>query len=248
MRLLRSAAVLAAALSTLLGAPASTASVSPRGVDITAPAVGSCHALTYAEAQGQADPDPAVACTDAHTSMTTKVITFASTPDWSSDAVFHQVSAKCERAKIDYFGDTKTLELSMYFTYFFYPTKAQRDAGANWARCDLALNGKAGLQPLPTDGDPALGSLPLPDKVAKCRQGKAAKYAVVSCDHGHRYRATTALKHPGSAYPGLRKVVSWTVDRCRASLGRSFGYYAAPTHLQWRIGYRYSICYKTTRN
>jgi hypothetical protein len=246
---LRTAAAIAAALSVLglVPAAASAAPEPARGVDITPPAAGDCHALTFAEAQDKADPDAAVPCTDAHTSVTTKVITFDSAPDWSSNKVFHQVSLKCERSRVDYFSATKALELSTYFTYFFYPTKAQQDAGATWARCDAALYGKNNLKPLPTDGDPSLGSLPLADGVAKCRLGKAAKYAIVSCDHAHRYHATTAIKRPGS-YPGLKKMTTWTVDHCRARLGRSFGYYAAPTRFSWNAGLRYSVCYKTTRS
>ena len=185
--------------------------------------------MTYDEAGKNSDPDASVPCTDAHTSVTTKVITFASTPDWSSDALLKQVSANCSRAMFAFFdGATRAVELSTY-SIFFFPTKAQRDAGALWARCDVALYGKNDLKPLPTDG-------------------KSADYVVVGCDHAHRYQATVAVKHRGSAYPGLHKIVSWTVEQCRARLGRSFGYYASPTAYLWREGYRYSLCYKTTRS
>ena len=247
---LRTAAAIAVALSVLglVPAAASAAPQPARGVDTTPPSVGDCHALTYTEAQKVADPEAAVPCTDPHTTVTTKVITFDSAPDWSSEALFHQVSAKCERAKIDYFGNLKALQLSNYSVFFFYPTKAERDAGATWARCDVALYGKDDLKPLPTDGDPALGSLPLPDKIAKCRLGKSAEYAVVSCDHAHRLHATTAISYPSSTYPGLKKLMTWTLNHCRNRLGRSLGYYAGLTRLHWRLGYRYSVCYKTTRN
>lgn len=249
---LRTATLLAAALSALLtlggvATAASAAGPAARGVDITPPVVDSCHALTYDEAMTEADPDPAVACSDAHTSVTTKVITLDASPDWSSEALMKQVSVQCERSTIDYFHNaTKALQLSTYSGYFFYPTKAQREAGATWARCDVALYGKNNLKPLPTDGRPALDPLPLADGIAKCRMGKAADYSVVSCDHAHRYHATTAVKHPGSTYPGLKRLMKWTDAHCASELGRSFGYYWAPSAFLWRAGLRYSLCYKTS--
>jgi hypothetical protein len=253
MRLLRSAAVLAATLSALLVAPVGTGSPASaetprRGVDTTPAAVGTCHALTFKEGFHAADPDPAVDCATAHTTVTVKVVALPDSVDWGDAAALSAaLDGPCEKAKLKLFdGNARSVQMSAYDIWWFEPTKAQKAAGARWIRCDVALTAGETLRPLPTDGDPQLGQLPLDDRVARCRRGKAANYYPTACDKKHAYRAAVALKHPGAAYPGLHRMVAWTHRRCTAKLGRSFGYYQTPTRVHWKVGERYTICFKKT--
>ena len=251
MRALRSAAVLPPALSTLLVAPGSASAEATRGgVDITPPAVGSCHAMTFDEAMAYADPDPAVDCTTAHTSVTVKVVTFTGQPDWTDgDALYRQYGAPCSRAELALVGGkAKALQMSAYDFWVFFPTKAQRDAGANWVRCDVLLPVGKTLTSLPTDGDPELGAPPLADDLARCKAGKARSYLVTACSGPHAFRATTFLKHRGTAYPGRERLSRWTNRRCWTELGHRFGYYTIPNAQRWRAGLRYSICFTTTKS
>ncbi|HWJ83018.1 MAG TPA: septum formation family protein [Nocardioides sp.] len=242
------AAVLSALL-TLLGVT-TNASADPvaRGVDITPPAIGTCHDLTYDEAWKPSDTDPAVDCSTSHTTVTVKVVTFAKTPDWSDgDALYRRYDAACHRGILDLFaGKAKALQASAYGLWIFFPTKAQRDAGAKWIRCDAALTAGETLAPLPTDGAPTLDALPLDDGVARCRRSKSSDYFATACSKAHSYRATEILKYPSATYPGLRRMKAWANRKCYARLGRSFGYYEWPTRAHWAVGLRYSLCFKTT--
>lgn len=204
--------------------------------------------MTVDEGAKMSDPDPAVDCTDPHTTITIKNVDL-SNPDYSNvNEIYRKIVVPCRRAMAAYFDDgVKALQMSAYGLYFFAPTKAQRDAGASWVRCDLFLSGGTKLMPLPTDGDAELGSLPHPKRIARCRMGKAAGFVGTVCARPHAFRATHALKRPG-AYPGRRRMERWTVERCRAKLGPSLGYYTFPIPLDWRAGRRFSVCEKKTSN
>jgi hypothetical protein len=170
MKLRLGAALLAAVTTATVLAPATS---SHAGVDVTPPAVGSCHELTLKE--GPSDPDPAVRCTERHTSVTTRIVRFRNAPDWGNiDRLLARIETPCNKGRLALFdGHAKPLQMSAYVEFFFIPTKAQRDAGAKWVRCDVALAGGRSLRALPTDRDPALGRLPLPDRLARCRAGSA---------------------------------------------------------------------------
>ncbi|GAA3827255.1 hypothetical protein [Nocardioides panacisoli] len=252
-RPLRATALVAAALSVALIAPvSSTASADAprRGVDTAPPAEGSCHDLTYAEGLNAADPDPAVDCTEAHTSVTLAVVKFAKAPDWSDvGALYRRSQEKCVRGEILVFGaEPKALQSSAYSEWLFVPSKAQRDAGAKWVRCDIALAEGKTLQPLPTDGPPQLGPLPLDDSLARCRAGKPLGFLVVACSGPHTQGAAPLIKRPGGTYPGTKRMHAWTYQRCHAKLGRSLGVYEWPTKPMWRHGLRFSTCFRKTRS
>lgn len=249
MTLRLGAAVLAVALTTLATAAAGSAPAAGTGTDITPPEVGSCHDLTYDEGYEDADPDPAVDCTARHTTVTTNVVMLDTAPDWNDqDAILKIVRRECTPTDLAFFSNkVKAFQLSTYSSWFFLPTRVQQEAGALWIRCDISLYGYRSLKPLPTDGDPELGPLPLDDNVAACRKGKREDFNVTSCDRTHRFHATVAAKYPGDRYPGDRRMTRWTIHKCADRLGRSFGYWQRPGRLQWRLGLRYSICYKTTR-
>ena len=245
MRLRLGAAVLVAAILPLTAVtiqqPASA------GVDTTPPAVGSCHDLTLREGYRASDPDPAVACSARHTSHTFKVVEFEDPPPWRDEKVLQKiVRRQCVPAVRGALGgNAKAVQLSATSApWWFMPTPAQRDAGAAWIRCDLVNLGGDRLMPLPAD--PTL-SLPLSDSRAKCRVGKRAHYLVTTCSRPHQYRATHAVKYPSARYPGDRRLQRWSVRKCGDKLGRSFGYYEWPGRLDWKLGFSYSICFKTTR-
>jgi hypothetical protein len=249
MRALRSAAVLAAALSTLFVAPAvAPADAAPIGRLVADPVAGDCHALTYDESMKGSDPDPTVPCTDAHTSITVKVVQLTN-PDWSDmNEVGRQITAPCRKAWFEELGGVKKASLSAYGLFWFVPTKAQRDAGASWVRCDAALYGSKSLLPLPSGTDISLGSLPLSDKLARCRAGKRADYRMLSCSKGHAFHATLALKYPGSSFPGERAAARWALRHCRAHISTAFYYEAVPSKASWKQGYRYAVCLPKTRS
>jgi len=242
------AAVLLAALIPLTGVT-TPAPARAGEVDITPPAVGSCHDISSGEVADVSDPDPAVDCALRHQSVTVAVVELQD-PDWSDgDAVWAAAATPCARASLALFeNQAKALQMSAYTRLYFFPTKAQRDAGASWVRCDVALLAATYPKPLPTDGDPVLGPLPLADNVARCRGTKGNEYVVVMCKHAHAFRATHAVKYAGDSYPGQHRMIRWTIRRCSDKLGRSFGFYEAAPREKWRAGLRYSICFKKTSN
>lgn len=246
MKLRLGAAVVLAVLTPLT--VVTTSSPAHAGVDITPPEVGSCHDITYDEAWEQSDPQPAVPCSDPHTTMTVSVMDFGTVADWDDERIWRQAVVACYKATSRFFGDAKTVQMSAYTNWSFRPTDAQREAGAAWIRCDVALQAGERLRPLPTDGDPQLGSLPHPRRFALCRKGKATQYLTTTCDAAHAFRAKTTVRYPADAYPGRpRRLVSWTIDKCRRELGRSFALYEIPTRWEWIGGMRNSICYTKTR-
>jgi len=246
LKLRLGAAVILAALTPLTAV--SAPSPANAGVDITPPVVGSCHDLTFDEGYEVADPDPAVACTESHTSVTVKVVRFAEAPDWSDeDAMLRVVHRRCTPAELAFFGDhARPFQLSTYSGWYFLPTRVQQEAGATWLRCDIALYGYRSLQQLPTDGPPELDRPPLSDHVARCRKGKRDDFALTSCDRNHQFRATYAVKYPSGSYPGDKRMIRWTIRKCSDRLGSSFGYWERATRTDWNSGLRYSICFKTT--
>ena len=252
MKLRSAVAVVAIGLSALTAA-SSWEPARAGTVDITPPEVGSCHDLTWDEAYGESEPLPPVDCTASHTLVTIKVVSFASEPDWGSATLANRVVRQCYKAEIDLFdSQVKSIQMSTYGIWFFYPTKAQQEAGARWARCDLGIRTTIGrtsnptMKQLPTDGPPVLGPTPLPDSLAKCRKGKRGDFALTTCDRSHSLRLKRAVHYPGDSYPGAHRINNWTIDRCRRELGRSFGYWTAPSRYTWNAGFSYSLCYKTT--
>ena len=249
MKLRLGAAVLAAALLPMTAVTASPAGAGT-GTDTTPPEVGSCHDLTRDEAWAATEPDPAVPCTDAHTSETIAIVDLGANPHWSdTSAVLRSAKIPCLRALTSYFdGRVRELSWSAYSYYVFFPTRAQRRAGATWLRCDVALAGSRRMTQLPTDGPAELGSLPLPDSQAGCRQGKAEYYAQLRCSDPHAFRTTHVVKHPGTRFPGARVMRRWAFRKCKDRLGRNAFLYEWPdSRAAWRLGDHFAICEKKTR-
>ncbi|WP_183100523.1 septum formation family protein [Nocardioides pelophilus] len=245
MKLRLGAAVILAALTPLTAVTAP--SPASAGVDITPPEVGSCHAYTKAEGAGKSDFTPVVECTEPHTAITVAVVEFEVAPDWDDpDALDQALSDECYPAWYDALGgNIKTIQRSAYITYIFIPTRAQRDAGAAWLRCDVALQGGTKLMNLPDRL--ALGGLPLPDRVAKCRANERADYAYTVCSRPHAFRATHSVKYPHSSYPGLRASKRFALRECRERIRTPYMFYEwVGSRAAWRAGYRHAVCLKQT--
>ncbi|KAA1427581.1 septum formation family protein [Nocardioides antri] len=247
MKLRLGTAVVLAALTSLTSLTA--ASPARAGVDTSPPAVGSCHDLTKREAWANSEPDPRVPCTARHTTVTVKNIQLAEAPNWRDfEALGRRMFVPCWRSVDAYLdGSVAARVRSAYTIYWFIPTKVQRDAGAKWIRCDLGLPNGDRLKNLPTDGRPALGDLPHPDGIAKCRLGRAASYESVVCSHRHAFRATHHVRHAADRYPGARTMRRWTIRKCRARLNTAFYYEYPQNRLAWRAGHRFAVCLKETR-
>lgn len=244
MKLRLGAAVLAVVLIPLT---ATTTSPAHAGVDITPPEVGSCHAYTMEQGAGASDTTPVVDCAETHTALTVAVAEFDPATDWNSPAVLNRaVLNQCYPAFFDTLGgNLKVIRRSAYLLYLFIPTKAQRDAGAAWLRCDVALHGGTRLVPL--QDDLALGGLPLPDSVAKCRAGEDGDYALTVCSRAHRYRATHSIRYPHSSWPGAEASQRFALRKCREVFPRSAFYYEyVVSRYYWRVGYRHVVCLKKT--
>ncbi|NYJ03024.1 hypothetical protein HNR19_003722 [Nocardioides thalensis] len=248
-RPLIAAAAAAVAFSLMPATSVADDSAAARGVDITPPAVGSCHATTYGEAMAKSDPDPAVPCSDAHTGLTFKVVDLGTSPDWDDDALPRIVTNRCSDAWHEVLGDNpKVITRSAYTFFWFMPTKAQRDAGATWASCDASLwGGKNRLAPLPAGEDISLGSLPLPARVAKCRGGKRADYAYTVCSRQHSFKATISVRYPHKTYPGRRAAERFAKRACAKRVTTAYFAEDVWSKRAWQAGYRHAVCLPEVR-
>ncbi len=240
------ALVAAAALSLPLAAVVGTAAPARAEVVPEPPPVGSCHDLTLDEAAAESDPDPAVECTEHHTTITVGAIQFETAPNWNdTDSYGSMVQKRCVSKMGDFFDDRyKALSLSTWTVYWFIPTSAERDAGATWVRCDAAVYSPGQVPPLPTSDTPLLQDPPA-SWARWCTQSKDKNFATTTCNRSHAYRATDAIKYSGS-YPGADAGNKWALRKCRARFGdRPFLYYF-PGKVSFNIGYRFAVCFKKT--
>lgn len=234
---------------TLGLAAAVPGAASAGAVGITPPAVGSCHDLSWREVSEPFDRDPAVDCADRHTTVTLKVKEFDD-PDWWDDpATGRTLAVGCHRAMADYFrGSQAELEMSSYRLYYFYPTKAQREAGAQWARCDLARFGVKNVPALPTEVNRDLSTVPVGDQATRCVTERDGRFWWSTCERKYQFRAKTAAKYAGGRYPGEKKVVDLAIKKCRERItyGSRF-FFSYPTKYQWSAGWRHAVCYQRKR-
>lgn len=245
MKLQLGAAVLMAALTPLTAVTAP--SPASAGVNTTPPAVGSCHALTYNEYLAAIEPDPAVACSERHTSVTVMVREFSTPPDWTDfGQIVRRMFVPCLKSLVRVTGGFGSLvQLSPYGLTFYKPTKAQRDAGAAWVRCDAVLHGGPGsLAPVPED---LTLHWPTGLHVRKCRLGKRADFALTVCSRRHKYIAMWTVRMRGDTYPGERVAKRFARRECFERVGDPAGgdpfvYEWVSSRALWRAGLRYAVC------
>jgi len=157
-RTLAGAAAIVAVAATLSLTPSATA-VEPDGPHYQEPTVGQCRNYTITAAYKESNSTPVTPCSSTHTA---KVFAVGQLPEgvtWSSsgDQIRAAVGKKCAPASATALGGTEKLRrMSAYSSWWFAPTQAQKDYGARWFRCDVALLGHASLLPLPSNSNPLL--------------------------------------------------------------------------------------------
>lgn len=216
---------------------ASAGAVTPAGA--TAPLVGSCHRLTYAQAVNDSSDDaPAVPCTSAHTTQTVAAITsptpFAGLTD---DQVAQQAARLCDPAMRKAFGAATLREQTAYVAWDFTPNATQIAAGESWVRCDVGLVSGPALEQLPhhTLRLP-LATRPISDDIRLCLEGRF----FTTCNHRHTQRTVGAFKAPTKALPTKAAFNRYAQRRCPGATG-----YVFETAMD---RYRVIVCYRKTRH
>lgn len=235
------AAVLMAPLAAVTGQQPASAQV-----DTDPPAIGSCHHLTYAEVRGVSSGKPPVPCTDPHTAVTFDVVEFPAPPDWNDEDTYRdEVLDQCNRSWVEVLGgNAKTITRSSYTYYWLLPTPAQRDAGAAWVRCELVALGGDRIVRLPRRVE--LGGLPLPDAVARCREGERADLRLTVCARPHQYRATHSVKLPWRGWRNDDAAQKFAYRECDERIRGHFYYQWPSSRYWWLLGFRYATCLRKT--
>lgn len=246
MRLLLAAGAATAMLLAPAVAVTGPASAGP-GTDVTPPALGSCFDLTFDEMRAASSDEPPVPCSAPHTTTTFHVVEFAEAPDWNDEDSFESdVYDACNPAWVEVLGgNPKLITRSSYTYHWLMPTPAQRDAGAAWVRCELALLAGGRTAPLPQHV--RLGSLPLSDAVARCREGEGARYRVTVCARPHQYRATYSVRIPGTRWRGEDRIQAFALRQCDERIRGDFYYQWPSSRYWWRLGFRFVTCLPRTR-
>ncbi len=244
MKLRLGAAVLAAALTPLTVVTAPSPALA--GVDTTPPEVGSCHHLTYDEYYGSSEPEPPVECSATHTSVTLRVTELDPVANWNEEwpRIVTREYVPCLKDLVQATGGSAArVQLSAYHLTFFRPTKAQRDAGAAWVRCDAVLvGGVKAIAPLP-ESIVIDGTRP-PSDVRKCYRGKRQDFAETVCTRRHQYIATYTFLMRDNGYPGERAARRFSYRKCHHKLGdrNPWVYEWVANRFQWRAGLRHAVC------
>jgi len=223
--------------------PARETTEEPPGV--RTPEVGSCHALSQADISANSDPKPAVACDDAAaTTITTDVVTIPDGVDRTdTEALWDAIGPECARTTLSFLGgNAEAFARSAYYVPFFAPTPEEEDAGADWARCDLALFAGGGTKSLPVL-ESSIDQLPLADEVALCAEDEAGGYNRTTCDLPHAYRVTSSVYYDGE-YPTSDELTDFGTSNCDDGSG-NYAYPDLPDEAFWTAGATYVVCYYT---
>jgi hypothetical protein len=247
------AAALAAGLLTTLLASNAPSEANGSASASGTPKVGECRQITLKQAAAQSNTTQPIPCSKQHDVRTIVVKDLPAGMTWDN-----LTTAQIGRLSITqcYPGFRKALgqndkvrDRTLYTYYFFEPTKAQRDQGANWIRCDLGLWHRTTLGPLPTDKVPALTSSQLPNQVARCAAGAdtALKYAV--CSTPHRYRAVGAFTVAKNKFPGKKALVQIGRSRCPSIVGHHRYFFSWMPKAYWNLVHdRTVVCYSQRTN
>jgi hypothetical protein len=213
------------------------------------PVVGECRDLTIADIYPHSNTTPTLDCTEAHTS---KVIAVAQLPagrTWANTPVEAQsriIYRACYPALFSILGRSYAVrDMTAFSSAWFIPTKAERNKGARWLRCDLVLYAGTKLADIPYDAAPMLPAPPLPDSVARCLTGKF--YNTV-CAARHSFRASGTFQIGSRKYPSERKFNNAGQQRCPAIVTTKAFRWTWPSESRWAAGDHVVVCYsKTTR-
>lgn len=207
------------------------------------PAVGECRALRFGQISQASDTTAAIPCSTSHTDRVIKVADLPSGTTWDALTVT-QIGrlgiTECTPAFRRALGQNDQVrDRSAYAWIFFEPTQAQRDAGANWIRCDLILLKGRALKALPTDAVPALHSSKPSDQVRRCLVGTL--HLTTVCTATHDFRATGAFAVKGS-YPGNTKLGTIARKRCPALVSTPRRYlFSHPSTFTWNHEHDHAV-------
>lgn len=245
-------AVLGAVLAaTILTSPVADGATGDRvGLSPGArPVVGECHDLTLAQINAPYDNQAPVDCADSHTTRTVRVAKLPHGATWrdGAEALTRIAERRCLPAKDAALGRTAKLRNRSAYTWvWFMPAPAERDAGARWLRCDLALNGGSRMLPLPTDQTPALGPAPLADSVARCLHPDTL--ITTTCERTHTWRATGAFTLRIAAFPSEERIRAAAIKRCPTLVTTQRFRWTFRSEIGWELGDHTVVCYSKTRS
>jgi hypothetical protein len=213
-----------------------------------APSVGECHNMSLKGFYKKSDRSRAVPCSREHTTRVVKVLRLPAGVSWdaSNDKLTRIATRKCRPSWEKTLGGTyKSRDLTSYTSGWFMPTAGQRDRGARWFSCHLALwGGDKSLAPLPTDEVPALGSLPHPDNVAVC----LTRSARTTCKRNHAWRGTGTFTVDQKKFPGDRALRRAAIRRCPSQVSSDRFVWTYRSSILWSMGDHVVVCYSKTRH
>ncbi|MFN8191739.1 MAG: septum formation family protein [Nocardioidaceae bacterium] len=217
--------------------------------DYHRPVVGECRDYTLADVAPRSNSTPVVDCAQTHTAKVIAVGRLPKGSTWSDYTIAQQwrmTYRVCLPAYRSILGSNDALrDMSSFSTSWFIPTKAERDAGATWLRCDLILYAGTKLADLPYDTRPMLPAAPLPDTVARCR---TKKFADTVCASGHTWRATGTFKLPDTTYPSEKRIRKAAINRCPGLTSSSTFHWTWRSETLWEWGDHQVVCYTKTRS
>lgn len=202
-------------VSLIVASTAVVSSPAAQGAAASAPVVGECHDLTFAELAPMSDSSAPVDCATTHTALTIQVTTIP-------DSVWDQGKTKrisyavrvCQKARYAYFGlSPKVLERTLFASsIFFFPDRAQVAAGERFVRCDVVKHSSSKVYPLAAD--PRFSKIT--KDVAACM---SARFKITACTAPHRFYPTAAVGLPVPRPRSGQETIA-VARRCVAVTGR----------------------------
>jgi len=239
-------AVVIMLLAPLAGVVA-TAGPAQAGPAFQEPRVGECRALTFDEFMRNSNNEAPIDCSQPHSSRVIDTIRLPKGVGWgaSTQQLTNIATRMCNPAWNEALGSSfRSRAMTAYSAGWFMPTKAQRERGARWIRCDLVLRAGSALANLPTDNVPALGAPPHPNNVAACLKARTLVKTV--CSRRHAWRATGTFVIHQKAYPSSGQFRRAAVRRCPSLVNTGAFAWQFRGKVLWRLGDHTVGCYSHT--
>ncbi len=135
-----------------LAAVVATTAPAHAGPAFQQPAVGECRALTMDEFNRASNNEAPIDCSQPHTSRVIDTVRLPRGVSWgaSIQKLTRIATRICNPAWTEALGGTfRSRAMTAYSAGWFMPTKAQRERGARWIRCDLVLRAGSALANCP---------------------------------------------------------------------------------------------------
>lgn len=234
------------------------ASTSPSATPTPAPVVGSCRALSFAQAAQPQDSSAPVPCRQLHSAETVRVGNLSTLTNGdtnvTSAAVRDKVSQACSDRLLRFVGGTQEARrLSRFEVVSFTPTAEQVKAGATWFRCDVVgLAAANQLIPLRSSVKGALDQPSGLDRFGTCGTTAPGKpgFQRVVCRRQHSWRAVATVDLPQTArYLGPAASAQADASCKQVAAARSNGAlkytwsFEWPPRADWATGQRYGYCW-----